>query len=327
MLPDPPLVAIVGPTGVGKSALALQLAPEFHGEVINADSRLLYRGMDIGTAKPTPRERALVPHHLVDLLDPDQPFNLARYLDLARHAITDTHARDKQPFLVGGTGLYVWGLLEGLKAPQVPPNPALRASLEERAHREGSQALYRDLQARDPLAAARMDPRNVRRMVRALEVCIETGIPFSQLQRRDPPPYDAFILGLTLERQELYRRLDRRVDAMLEAGWLQEVRELRRRGHGPGLPSVSALGYRELFAALDGEMSLEEAVRRIKTATRRFARRQYAWFRPSDPRIAWLTADAQAPERARDLVARFLTARKTACYNGSTTGEREREFR
>ncbi|MBF8294195.1 MAG: tRNA delta(2)-isopentenylpyrophosphate transferase [Bacteroidetes bacterium] len=298
-----PLVAIVGPTAAGKSTLALRLARRFHGEIVNGDSRLVYRHMNIGTAKPSPEERALVPHHLVDIIEPDEPYSLALYLAQARRAIQDIHARGRLPFLVGGTGQYIWGLLEGFRAPQVPPNPSLRARLEAQAADEGHDALWRRLLELDSTAASRIDPRNVRRVVRALEVHHETGIPFSQAQGREPPPYRTLLLGLTVERPRLYQRIDRRVEAMVEAGWPQEVARLLERGYSPDLPSMSSLGYREMAAYVRGELSLEEAVARIKTATHRFARRQHAWFRLKDPRIHWMDGEE---EGVADALAREI---------------------
>ena len=304
-----PLIAIVGPTAVGKSALALELAQRFNGEVVNGDSRLVYRHMDIGTAKPSPGDHALVPHHLVDIIYPDEPYSLALYLSQARDAIADIHQRGKLPVLVGGTGQYIWGLLDGFSAPQVPPNSSLRAHLEAQAGDQGHDALWQRLQEIDPAAASRIDPRNVRRVVRALEVYIETGIPFSQAQRRETPPYSSLIVGLTQERQRLYQRIDRRVDDMVEQGWPQEVSRLLDMGYSPELPSMSSLGYREMAAYVRGELPLEEAAARIKTATHRFVRHQYAWFRLKDPRIQWLDVDAPADmaRRAEDIVSAHLS--------------------
>ena len=299
-----PLIAIVGPTAVGKSKLALELARRFEGEIINGDSRQVYRHMDIGTAKPSVQERALVPHHLVDIVDPDEPYSLALYLEQARKAVQDTQERGKLPILVGGTGQYVWGLLEGFHAPQVAPNQSLRARLEAQAVDEGQEALWQRLHEVDPTAASRIDHRNVRRVVRALEVFHETGIPFSQAQGREKPPYRSMVIGLTMERPRLYERIDRRVEAMAAGGWPQEVSDLLERGYQPELPSMSSLAYREMASYVRVELPLEEAVARIKTATHRFARHQYAWFRPGDSRISWLDADAQeTATRAFDMVA------------------------
>ncbi|MBI2855743.1 MAG: tRNA (adenosine(37)-N6)-dimethylallyltransferase MiaA [Chloroflexi bacterium] len=299
-----PLIAIVGPTAVGKSALALELAQRVGGEIVNGDSLLVYRHMDIGTAKPPPGEQALVPHHLVDIIEPDEPYSLALYLAQARVAIEDIHRRGKLPVLVGGTGQYIWGLLEGFSAPQVPPNPLLRARLETQAREEGHDVLWQRLQEVDPAAASRIDPRNVRRVVRALEVYIETGIPFSQAQRRELPACRSLVIGLTLERQRLYQRIDQRVYAMVEQGWPQEVSRLLDMGYPPELPSMSSLGYREMAAYVQGQLPPEEAVAHIKATTHRFARHQYAWFRLKDPRIHWLDADNPGmTDRAKGLIS------------------------
>ena len=300
--PLQPLVAVVGPTAVGKTTLALHLAQTFKGEVVNADSRQVYRHMDVGTAKPTPEERKRVSHHLIDILGPDEEFSLATFLELARKAITDIHSRGGLPVLVGGTGQYVWALLEGWRVPTVAPDPSLRRELEAR----GATALYGELQKTDPQSAATIGPTNLRRLVRALEVYYATGVPFSQTRRKGPAPFRTLVLGLTTSRQELYRRIDERVDVMLERGWLEEAQRLLDMGYSPDLPSLSSLGYRELVSHLRGEISLREAAKRIKQETHRFARHQYAWFRPRDPRIRWLEAGPHADEEAVKLVRRFV---------------------
>jgi tRNA dimethylallyltransferase len=220
------LVVIVGPTAVGKTRLSLRLAQEFGGEIISADSRQVYRGLDIGTAKPTLEERRRVPHHLIDVIAPDEPFTLAQYQELAYDAVADVLARGKLPFLVGGTGQYVKAVVEGWGIPRVPPNEELREELYRQAEIEGEETLHARLREVDPMAAQRIDYRNVRRVVRALEVYLETGRPISELQRKKPPPYRILQIGLTLERQELYRRIDERVDRMVEGGLVEEVRGL-----------------------------------------------------------------------------------------------------
>lgn len=301
------LLAIVGPTAVGKSALALRLAERFHGAIISADSRLIYRHMDIGTAKPTPAERARVPHYLIDILNPDEPFGLAQFQELAYRAIADAHHQGYLPMLVGGTGQYVWAVLEGWSIPRVPPQPTIRAQLEEQARQEGPEALHRRLAELDPTAAARIDPRNVRRVIRALEVCLTTGQPISELQRKNPPPYDTLIIGLQMERAELYARIDERVEQMIAAGLVDEVRRLLEAGYPPDLPAFSSLGYRQIIAYLRGETTLEEAIARIKRETRRLVHQQSIWFRANDPRIHWLPAhDYPAIER---FVAQWLARR------------------
>ena len=300
-----PLLVLVGPTAVGKTALSLHLARRFDGEIISADSRLFYRGMDIGTAKPTPAERAAAPHHLLDLCDPDETISLGQYQRLAYRAIDDVLTRGRLPILVGGTGQYVLAVVEGWGIPEVAPRPALRAALEGL----GEAELARWLAALDPAAAGRIDSRNVRRVVRALEVTLVTGRPISELQRKTPPPYDVLIIGLLMKRQSLYARIDARVDAMMAAGLLDEVRRLRDAGYSRDLPSMSGLGYRQLLAYLDGEMSLEAAVERIKFETHRFARQQATWFRRDDPRIAWFDLETGRAEQIVTFVEGWLGGR------------------
>jgi tRNA dimethylallyltransferase len=299
------LIAVVGPTATGKTALALALARSLSGEIVGADSRQIYRYMDIGTAKPTPEEQSLAPHHVVDVVNPDQEFSLAQYLELAVAALDGVWSRGKQPLLVGGSGQYVWALLEGWKVPRLPPQRELRRELEERAARQGAEALHRELARVDPKAAARIDPHNVRRVIRALEVHKATGRPISYWQEKGPPPWQTLILGLTCPRQELYRRIDARVDAMMKAGLVDEVRGLLARGYSPSLPSLSGIGYRQICQYLAGEMDLATAVARIKTATHRLARQQYTWFRLDDRRIRWLEG-AGAVAEATALAEEFL---------------------
>ena len=280
------LICLVGPTGVGKTALAIELAERLNGEIVSADSRQIYRGMDIGTGKPTPAQLARVRHHLIDRVDPDQSYTLAEYQADAYAAIDDIFSRGRQPLLVGGTGLYVRAVTEGLQIPAVPPNAELRAQLEERAAQAGSDQLYQELKRIDPAAASKIDPRNVRRTIRALEVYLATGRKFSAAGAAAPPPFAVRRIGLTLPRDELYRRADARVDEMIARGWLDEVRGLAAKYAG-GLPALSSLGYPQLGAVLRGEMTIDAAAQAIKHHTHRFIRHQYAWFRPSDPRIEW----------------------------------------
>lgn len=289
------LIAVVGPTAAGKTALAARLAERLGGEVINADSRQLYRGMEIGTAKPTRAERHRVRHHLIDIADPDEPFNLSRYLDLAKEALNDSWSRGALPFIAGGTGQYVWALLEGWQVPRVPPDLELRAELEAQAQREGPQSLLDELAEVDPEYAARVDSANIRRVIRALEVFRRTGRPISACQTREPPDCDATIIGLSCERDALYRRIDERVEAMIAGGLVDEVRGLIERGYGCELPSMSGIGYRQVCQHLAGDLSYEEMTERIKTATHRLARSQRAWFRTDDARIHWVDATTDDP--------------------------------
>lgn len=293
---------------MGKTELALRLCEDFGGEVISADSRQIYTGMDIGTAKLTAEERHRVPHHLIDLIEPDEGFTLAQYQKKAYEAIDEVLARGRLPFLVGGTGLYVKALLEGFSVPRAKPNLARRKALLKEARERGAEALHARLKEVDPLAAARIDPRNVRRVVRALEVYESTGQPISRLQRKEPPPYRTLKIGLTMERKALYRRIDERVDRMMEMGLLKEVKGLVEKGYGYHLSAMSGLGYKQLGLYLRGEVDLAEAVRMIKSETRRFVRQQYNWFRLDDETINWIEVGGEPYPEAKALVQRFLGA-------------------
>ena len=281
------MIAIVGPTAVGKSEVALHLAQYFPLEIISADSRQVYRYMDVGTNKPGVAERASVPHHIIDVVDPDEDFSLAMYHHLAFDALKDIRQKDKLPLLVGGTGLYVWSVIEGWKIPRVQPDQELRRQLQARAQQEDSHLLYQELRNIDPVGAARIDPRNIRRLVRALEIYHATSQPPSKLQRKEPPGFSALIIGLTQERSELYERIDRRVDRMMERGLVEEVKQLLKKGYGPYLPSMSGIGYKQISHFLRGEMTLPEAIDKMKYETHRLARHQYAWFRLNDTRVHW----------------------------------------
>jgi len=281
------VIAIVGPTAVGKSELALHLAQYFPLEIISADSRQVYRYMDIGTNKPTWAERASVPHHVIDVVEPDEDFSLAMYHQLAIEALKAIQQKGKLPVLVGGSGLYVWSLVEGWKIPQVPPNQELRRRLEARAEQEGSQSLYQELQDIDPSAAAKISPRNIRRVIRALEIYHATGQLLSQLQRKESPGFPILLIGLTQERSGLYRKIDWRVDKMIQRGLVEEVEQLLKKGYSSSLPSMSGIGYKQIGQFLRGEMTLPQSIDKIKYETHRLARHQYAWFRLSDSRIHW----------------------------------------
>jgi tRNA dimethylallyltransferase len=300
------LIAIEGPTAVGKTALAIELAERFDGEIIGADSRQVYRFMDIGSATPTSAERSRVPHHLIDIVAPDETLTLGQYKELATGCIYDIVRRGKLPLIVGGTGLYLKAIIEGWTIPEVAPDYALRERLLADASAQGNAALYEKLLAVDPVAAGKVDPRNVRRVVRYLEVYHATGQPISSRQHKIAPPYDLLQIGLTLPRAELYQRIDARVDAMMAQGLLDEVRRLVDMGYDPDLPALSGFGYRQLIRHVLGGISLTDAIEETKKESRRFVRRQYAWFPLADQNILWLHAGNGAVTQASEAVEEFV---------------------
>jgi len=300
------LILIIGPTAVGKTELSIQLAERLDGEIISADSRLFYRGMDIGTAKPTSEERARVPHHLIDVADPDETWSLAVFQQSATEVIADIHARGKQPFLVGGTGQYVRAVTEGWSPPEVEPDPRLRGVLERLAEEKDIYWLHEGLKLNDPVAAENIDPRNVRRTVRALEVILTTGKRFSQQRRQSTSPYNLLTIGLKRPRDELYQRIDERIEAMFETGLLDEVKDLLDKGYSPDQPTMSAIGYRECIQVVKGQLSIEQAKVEMRRATRVFVRRQANWFKDDDPYIHWFDA---GQENLAGLVEEFIRRR------------------
>jgi len=304
----PPLVLLVGPTAVGKTDLAIRLAERLEGEIVSADSRLFYRGMDIGTAKPTPAERARIPHHLIDVANPDETWSLALFQKAAWEAIAAIHARGKLPFLVGGTGQYLRAVTENWTPPEVAPDLRLRQALEKMKEERGGAWLHEKLYLLDAQAAQKIDPRNERRTVRALEVILTTGQRFSEQRRRRDSPYRLLTIGLKRPRAELYRRIDERIESMFAAGLLDEVRGLLAQGYSPSLPSLSAIGYREAAAVVLGKMSIEAAKAQMRRSTRVFVRRQANWFKEDDPSIAWFEAGAEgAAEAVEAYVRAWLT--------------------
>jgi tRNA dimethylallyltransferase len=308
------LLVIVGPTAVGKTALAIRLGQALGGEVVSADSRQIYRYMDIGTAKATPAERAALPHHLIDVVEPDGELTLAHYQRMASVAIGEIAARGRLPMLVGGTGLYVRAVTEGWTVPEVPPDPALRAQLACDAAEQGNAALHARLAAVDPLAAQRIDARNVRRVIRALEVYEALGQPISSLQHKASPGYQMLTIGLTMPREALYARVDARIDRMLADGLVDEVRGLVARGYSYDLPALSALGYQQIGQYLRGEVTLDEAVTLIMRHTRRLVRQQYNWFRLADPSIRWF--DVVSAADGANFAGGALQAEVAAFWRG-----------
>ena len=300
--PKIPLVVLLGPTAVGKTELSLQIAETLGGEIVSADSRLLYRGMDIGTAKPGWNERKRVPHHLIDVANPDEIWSLPMYQLAAGKAIQEIYQRGNLPFLVGGTGQYIWSLVQGWQPPQVAPDPKTRAVLDAWGRKIGSETLHRQLSLLDPEAAIHIEANNLRRVLRALEVIFTTERKFSEQRRRGDSQYNSLLIGLTRSRQEIYARVDQRIDQMLADGWVEEVRDLLNQGFDPQLSALSAIGYREICAYLKGKCTLDEAVKLVKRQTRVFIRRQANWFKLDDPSINWFEMNDAPKTKIMELI-------------------------
>lgn len=303
------LITIVGPTGTGKSELAVKLALLFSGEVVNADSRQLYRHLSIGTAKPTNLEKRMIPHHLLDVIEPDQDYNLAEYQLEANRIIQEVQSRKRIPFLTGGTGLYVWATIEGWQVPKIVPNWELRQNLEEQAEREGPEILHRLLASKNSAAADRIDYRNVRRVIRALEVALTSTDAFLDGTQLRLPPYQTLIIGLTTERDQLYSRVDLRVDKMLESGFVDEVKTILAAGFTVEASAFKSVGYREVIEYLKGKISSSDMVKQVKTHTHRLIRHQYNWFKLNDCRIHWFDINTDYFPKITGLVNEFLTTK------------------
>jgi tRNA dimethylallyltransferase len=304
---DKRLLAIVGPTATGKSEVGVLLAESLGGEIVSADSMQVYRGMDVGTAKPTAEQRRRAAHHLIDIIAPDEPFSVADYQARADAALADIWARNRQPILVGGSGLYVRAVLEEMDFAQVPPDPELRNRLLEEARSKGTRALHEWLAEVDPAAAARIHPNDQKRIIRALEVAEGGGAARARpetVDRHRAERYNTRQFGLTLDREELYQRVDARVDRMMGEGLVEEVKGLLERGYGEDLVSMKGLGYAQIADHIRGKTTLDEAVRRLKRDTRRFAKRQLTWFR-ADPRVEWIDVqEAGGPSGAAEEIER-----------------------
>lgn len=285
-----PLVIITGPTAVGKTALSVQLAKAIRGEIISADSMQVYRYMDIGSAKVTPEEMEGVPHHLIDVLDPKEEFNVVTFQRLAKQAIEDIYARGRIPVIAGGTGFYIQALLYDIDFIETTEDTSYRTALEEKAKKEGPEVLHAQLQKVDPESAAAIHANNVKRVIRALEFYEQTGEKISahnEKERKKESPYQFFYYVLNTDREVLYERIDRRVDLMLEQGLIEEVKKLKEMGCTRDLISMQGLGYKEILAYLEGECSLEEAIYILKRDTRHFAKRQLTWFK-RERDVRWL---------------------------------------
>jgi tRNA dimethylallyltransferase len=307
---DPTIVIIVGPTAVGKTEIAIQLAERLNGEIVSADSRLFYRGMDIGTAKPTRAEQKRVSHHLIDIANPDEILSLAVFQQKAHEAIADIHERGKIPFLVGGTGQYIRAVTEGWSPPEVKPDERLRDELERLREEKGILWLHDKLRNLDSTSAEKIDARNYRRTIRALEVILTTGKKFSDQRGQIESEYHLITIGLKRPRAELYERVDQRIEAMFANGFLDEVKGLLQRGYSPSLPTMSAIGYRECIRIIDGELSEEQAKVEIRRATRVFVRRQTNWFKESDPNIEWFNVEEGVVEDIEVYIRKSLRLAK-----------------
>ncbi len=299
------IVVFCGPTGVGKTAMSLQAAKAFDGEIINADSMQVYQELDIGTAKPTAEEQGAAPHHLIDILSPTEEFDAARFVGLAKTVISDIDAQGKIPLVVGGTGFYIKALIYGLPE-TAATDPVVRRQLKRELEQLGPQRLYDRLQKVDSVTADRLHPNDTFRVIRALEVFEATGEPLSEIHakhRFEAKRYDVLKIGLNLERSELYARIDQRVLQMMDAGFLQEVEALLNKGYGADLKSMQALGYRHMSAFLRGGVSWEEAVTTMQRDTRHYAKRQLTWFK-KDPEIHWCRPDEW--EKVQPLIQHHL---------------------
>ncbi|HLZ33828.1 MAG TPA: tRNA (adenosine(37)-N6)-dimethylallyltransferase MiaA [Nitrospira sp.] len=325
-----PLVAIVGPTAVGKSRIAIEVARHFATEILTADSRQVYRGMDIGTDKPPKETWQGIPHQLIDLVNPDESFNAGLFRRHAVEAIERLHDRGRLPLVVGGTGLYVRTLLQGLcKAP--PADPAVRAQLRDEARAKGHDHFYARLATVDPVAASKLHPRDTSKVIRALEVYQLTGRPMSEFQQQHgfaERPFSALVIGLNRDRGSLYRRIEDRIDSQLAKGLVQETRQLLDQGYRRDAAALKGLGYRQVAAHLAGEYDQTEMVRRFKRDTRHFAKRQMTWFR-REPGITWLTVEESEPleqtvDRVIHRIDRFLAMLDGASENRDTGTDQRR---
>jgi tRNA dimethylallyltransferase len=302
-----PLIVFLGPTASGKTDAAIQIAKRINGEIISCDSRLFYRGMDIGTAKPSSKELAMVPHHMIDVADPDQPLSLAVYQKMCNQIIEELHKNEKTPILVGGTGQYIYSITEAWQIPEQMPEDSMRSVLEKLSKKQGYVELFRYLEVLDPIAALSIDKRNIRRVIRALEVIFMTGHKFSEQKNKGMSPYRLIQLGIQWPREELYRRIDIRIDQMLTDGLVKEVQGLLQKGYTTDLPGMSAIGYNEITLYINGRLTLDEAVMLIKRKTRQFVRRQSNWFKLEDPQIYWFSPEVKMIDKMVQKINTLLS--------------------
>lgn len=302
----PHLVILVGPTAVGKTELSIELAERLNGEIVSADSRTLYQGMDIGTAKPTQEQQRRVPHHLIDVANPDEIWSLAIFRQAADKAINDIVKRGHLPLMVGGTGQYIRSVIQAWDLPQIKPNPRLRKILEQWADESGPRELHAKLMKLDPVAASQIDYRNSRRTIRALEVILSSGKRFSIIRNKSDTPYHTLILGVTRPRQELYQRIDARIEAMFADGLVEEITALLAQGYPPDLPNFSAIGYQEIIAYIQGKITQEQAIDLMKRRTRIYVRRQANWFKETDPEIHWFQINPDVVDQLEKEISNWL---------------------
>lgn len=302
------LIVLVGPTAVGKTAVGIKLAQRLGGEIISADSMAVYKGMDIGTAKPTIEEQKQAVFHMIDVVEPDEPFTVVDFAEQASSTIDNLLAKGVWPILLGGTGFYVRAVVDGLDIPEAGPDPGLRSRLMAEAEEKGKEAVYERLKDVDPRTAERLHVNDVKRVIRALEVYEQTGVPMSELHEADKHQVrypDARWYGLTMDREHLYKRIEQRVDQLIRDGLVEEVRELLDKGYETSLPSMQGLGYKEIIGCLKGEYSFEEAVDLLKRSTRRFAKRQFTWFHP-DSRIQWIDVEGKTADQVAEIIEERL---------------------
>ena len=303
-----PLIILTGPTAVGKTALSIKLARAIDGEIISADSVQVYRRMDIGSAKITKQEMEGIPHYLIDVLEPEEDFNVMVFQQMAKKAMDEIYARGKIPIITGGTGFYIQAVLNDISFTETDADDELRKKLEEEAEQNGADALHQKLQAVDPKAAEEIHPNNVKRVIRALEFYLETGKKISEhnaAERQKESPYNFAYFVLNMDRQKLYSRIELRVDQMLEAGLVEEVRQLKQEGCQKGMVSMQALGYKEILSWLNGECTFDEAISILKRDTRRFAKRQLTWFR-REKDVCWIEKEQYDNDEDRILNAMIL---------------------
>jgi len=306
------ILVIAGPTAVGKTAFACHAADEFDGEIISCDSMQIYRGLDIGTAKPSREELALHPHHLIDIIDPDEEFSAARYVELARARINEVAERGKLPIICGGTGLYLDGIIYEMDYGAGPEDEIFRRTMETVAETEGPTALHKRLKDRDPLAAEDIHPNNTKRIIRALERIHlgEESLKAFSRKKKDNPSVEPLLIGLERPRKDLYDRINQRVDQMIDGGLIGEVEQLLHGGIGPHKPSMQAIGYKEIVDYFDGRLDYDASIDRIKTGSRHYAKRQFTWFRRYD-KMKWLDiseydSDEKAMEAMDQLISEWL---------------------